>query len=549
MKLQSFLTLLFGLISVIFLSVFFYYPFFSILKDAFSTGENILKAITDSTNLGVWKFTFLEATLSTILTLIIGLPVGYIFGKYNFPLKKFFLSFLTVPFVLPGVFVALGVITVLGPNGLISSILNLPIPESVAFGWIGILYAHVFYNIPLMIHWVSFSIRQSDPEIEEVAKSLGSKGWHKFRRITLPTILPGIIVASLLTFIFCFLSYPVVTILGGISLRTMEVNIASTYKTFPLTGKSMAASLAFIQFMIMIVFVYFYMRSLKVMTEKRKVGRSETLKKLPELSKSSIKILITFYLAFLFLFDALIFIGILNKSLRDSYTNLLTLNNFVSVFSYIPSRFLGVEPSRAIFNSLFFAISSVYITSILAVGALLLREKLSKKMLIILDTFIFLPVAASSITLALGIIRGFNMFDVFYSDIWFFIIVTHSIICFPFIMRAFSNARDRVDPDLVDTSRSLGSNRLETLLRVEIPLIFPSIIVGMIFAFSLSIGEFTATNFLWEPQATTMPVAIYRFIAMRQWGPASAMSVILALVCFVSFLIIYRLSEEGTGIF
>jgi thiamine transport system permease protein len=549
MKLQSIPTILFGLISIIFLTLFFYYPFFSILKDAFSVGENIIKGITDSTNLDVWKFTFLEATLSTILTLVIGLPAGYIFGKYNFPLKRFFLSFLTVPFVLPGVFVALGVITVLGPNGLISTVLNLTIPEPVAFGWIGILYAHVFYNIPLMIHWVSFSIRQSDPEIEEVARSLGSKGWHKFRRITLPTIFPGIIVASVLTFIFCFLSYPVIAILGGISLRTMELNIASTYKTFPMTGKSMAASLALLQFLIMIVFVYLYMRSLKSMTEKRKIGRSETLKKLPELSKSSIKVLIIFYLVFLFLFDALIFIGIFNKSLRDSYTNVFTFNNFISVFSFIPNRFLGVEPSRTIFNSLFFAVSSVYITSVLAIGTLMLREKISKRMLIILDTFIFLPVAASSITLALGMVRGFNTLNIFYTDVWFFIILTHSIIGFPFIMRAFSNAKDRVDPDLTDTSRSLGSNRLETLLRVEIPLMLPTIIVGMVFTFSLSIGEFTATNFLWEPQATTMPVAIYRFISMRQWGPASAMSVILALVCFVSFLIIYRLSEEGTGIF
>jgi len=554
MESQSIPIFLFGLISIVFLSVFFYYPFFSILRDAISTArgitvENIMKSIVDLINLNVWKFTFLEATISTVLTLIVGLPAGYIFGKYSFPWKRFFLSFLTVPFVLPGVFVALGVITVLGSNGLISSILNLTIPESIAFGWIGIMYAHVFYNIPLMVHWVSFSIRQSDPEIEEVARSLGSKGWHKFKRITLPTILPGILVASLLTFIFCFLSYPVVAILGGINLRTMEVNIASTYKTFPLTGKSMAASLALVQFLIMIVFVYLYMRSLKSVTEKRKIGRSQTLKKLPGIPKNSIKFFIVFYLVSLFLFDALIFIGILNKSLRDSYTNVFTLNNFISVFSFIPNRFLGVEPFRAIFNSLFFALSSIYITSILAFGALLLREKFSKKTQIILDTFIFLPVAASAITLALGMVRGFNTLDIFYSDVWFFIIVAHSIIGFPFIMRAFSNARDRVDPDLVDTSRSLGAHRLETLLRVEIPLMLPTIIVGMIFTFSLSIGEFTATNFLWEPQATTIPVAIYRFISMRQWGSASAMSVILALVCFVSFLIIYRLSEEETGIF
>ena len=92
MKLQSTLIILFSLISITFLTVFFYYPFFSILKDTFSTGENIIKSITDSINLEIWKFTFLEATVSTVFTLIIGLPAGYIFGKYNFPFKRFFLS-------------------------------------------------------------------------------------------------------------------------------------------------------------------------------------------------------------------------------------------------------------------------------------------------------------------------------------------------------------------------------------------------------------------------------------------------------------------------
>ena len=76
-----------------------------------------------------------------------------------------------------------------------------------------------------------------------------------------------------------------------------------------------------------------------------------------------------------------------------------------------------------------------------------------------------------------------------------------------------------------------------------------SILVGLSFTFAMSIGEFTATNFLWEPKATTMSVAIYRFISMRQWGPASAMSVFVGLVCFISFLIIYKFSEKDVKVF
>jgi len=540
--------ILLGLIPILFMIIFFYFPLASILKDSFSA--NIIQILFDSNNLKIWRFTFIQAILSTIISLAIGLPAGYLFGRYEFRCKRFLLAFLTVPFVLPGVFVALGVITVLGPNGLIAFVINTIIPENIAFGWIGIMYAHAFYNIPLIIHWTSSSLTQSDPEVEEVAKSLGSKGWHKFKRIILPTMLPGIIVGCLLTFIFCFLSFPVVKILGGINLRTMEVHIASTYKTFPLTGKPIAASLALMQFLVMFVFVYLYMRSLKRVTERKRVGRS-AVKKLPNLNETKplVKTLIVVYFGFLILFNSLLFLGIMNKSLRNQFTNTLTLENYNTIFSFVPSRFLGVGPLRSVFNSFFFAFSSVYIAAVLGLCTLFLREKMKGKSSVLFDTFIFLPLTASAITLALGMVRAFHSTDIFYSDVWFFIIIAHSLISFPFMMRAFANAKDRVDPDLIETSRGLGAKRLETFFRIELPLMLPTILIGLSFTFAMSIGEFTATNFLWEPKATTMSVAIYRFISMRQWGPASAMSVLVGLVCFVSFLIIYKLSEEEMRIF
>ncbi len=210
---------------------------------------------------------------------------------------------------------------------------------------------------------------------------------------------------------------------------------------------------------------------------------------------------------------------------------------------------MGVGPFRSIINSLFFAFSSVFIAGILALSTIILREKLKGRILTIFDTFVFLPIAASAITLALGMVRAFHGIELFYTDVWLFIITAHSLLGFPFMIRAFANAKDRIDPDIVETARSLGARRLETLLRIEVPLMLPAIMVGLAFTFAMSIGEFAATNFLWEPRATTMSVAIYRFISMRQWGPASAMSVLVGLICFVSFLVIYRLSEGEMRIF
>ena len=86
------------------------------LKEAFttSTGSFTLnefkKIFNESYNLSVVIFTFKEAFVSALFTLIIGLPGAYIVSHYKFKGKSFLVSLTTVPFVLPSLLVALGFI-------------------------------------------------------------------------------------------------------------------------------------------------------------------------------------------------------------------------------------------------------------------------------------------------------------------------------------------------------------------------------------------------------------------------------------------------------
>ncbi len=81
------------------------------------------------------------------------------------------------------------------------------------------------------------------------------------------------------------------------------------------------------------------------------------------------------------------------------------------------------------------------------------------------------------------------------------------------------------------------------------PLIRRPLLVGALFAFTISLGEFGATVFLVRPEMPTMPIAIYRFLGQPgalNYGQALAMSVLLLLVCVVAFLAIehFRLGGE-----
>jgi thiamine transport system permease protein len=85
---------------------------------------------------------------------------------------------------------------------------------------------------------------------------------------------------------------------------------------------------------------------------------------------------------------------------------------------------------------------------------------------------------------------------------------------------------------------------------VELPIVGRALLVGAVFAFTISLGEFGATALIARPQTPTMPVAIFRFLGqpgLLNYGQALAMSTILMVVCAVGMLAIerFRVGEIG----
>ena len=108
---------------------FFFIPLFFILIDAFLsdagyiTAEFIIDALVNPLNLYFIRFTINQAIISSIITIIVGLPGAYIFAKYRFPGDRILKTILTIPFVLPPIVVVLGFVLLIGPNGILNSLL------------------------------------------------------------------------------------------------------------------------------------------------------------------------------------------------------------------------------------------------------------------------------------------------------------------------------------------------------------------------------------------------------------------------------------------
>ncbi len=219
-----------------FLTVFFFYPLGLILGRSLSAAA-IHTVFTTPTYWRIIAFTTGQATLSTLLTLLVGLPVAYLFARFNFPGKTVFRALVTLPFVMPTVVVAAAFRTLFGSRGLLNVALmaafNLDTPPIQLEQTLTlILLAHVFYNIAVVVRLVGGFWANLNPRLEEAAATLGANRRQQFWEVTLPLLRPPLLSAALLIFIFTFTSFGVILILGGPQFSTIETEIYRQYVTF-----------------------------------------------------------------------------------------------------------------------------------------------------------------------------------------------------------------------------------------------------------------------------------------------------------------------------
>lgn len=524
---------------IVLIVLFLLFPVFSVLISSFVDGDGftfqyIGNILRDGYYYKLFAFTFSQAILSTLVSLIIGIPIGYFFGKYDFKGRKFLLTFFTVPFVLPSVLVGMGFLGIFGEQ------------ESNGAQLILIVLAHAFYNIPLFVHFISSYYKNFDTDIVDAAKTSGSKNFHLLFRVYLPLFLVPILTASLLTFVFCFLSFGVIIILGN--FRTLETQVFSEYRA---GETNLAAALALLQLFVILTIVLLYLFYMRRQTRQEKTittgGAKGELFSFRKIFKKKSHILLIGVLIFGLLLELTPMISILVRSFWNPQTAAFTFENFRTVFTLQVNNYVGTSIPKTMLNTLLFALGSTAIATLLAVitvGAL--GKQRRKKRTISYELITYLPIAISSLTLSLGILQTFIKSDFFNSYPWIFIIISHGLLGYPFVTRALLNGLNTIDPEILDSAKTLGANWTYKLRKIYLPLLLPSIIAGIAFAFGLSIGEFTVANFFYlnNSSIATLTVALYQLRAVRQFGPSNAVGALLMLISYAAFFILEALGAR-----
>ncbi len=144
--------------------------------------------------------------LVTALTVAFGVPLGIIMGKTDMPLRRFFATLFVVPLLIPSYIIAVSWSDLLGREGLLATLLS-PRVTGMISGWlfglpgcVFVLFA-VFLPIPMLLT-MAF-LRTINPRMEEAGRMVCG-WWCVLRGITLPMIMPGILLSAVLVFLLSF---------------------------------------------------------------------------------------------------------------------------------------------------------------------------------------------------------------------------------------------------------------------------------------------------------------------------------------------------------
>lgn len=536
-----------------FLLAFFLLPILSVFRLAAEQASAGVIDAADWARAGrALGFTFWQASLSTILTLLLGLPAAWIFTTFRFPGKSVLRTLSSLPFILPTVVVAAGFTTLIGPRGW----LNLGLMHAFGFEkpplelmntlW-AILLAHVFYNTSIIIRLVGAAWSQLDPRLEQAARVLGASPWKTFRRVTLPLLRPSLFAATLLVFLFDFSSFGVVLLLGGPRFATLEVEIY--IQALHMLNLPLAGLLSVIQLLCTLVMMAVYLR----------LAKGTEIPLFPKLggdgnrSPRSLKewtlvgVVLTVLGAFMAApVGALVFRSFVrleaDRGQREGFQSGFTLDYYSEIFQNRQQSMFYVPPVEAAVNSLVYAAATAAVAlpiGMLAVYALKRRGRLSRW----LDGLIMLPLGTSAVTLGLGFVVTFSGFTT--SPL--LLPLAHSLVALPMVVRTLLPAAISIPPSLRQAAAVLGAAPLRVWSNVDLPIISRAMMVGAVFTFTISLGEFGATTFLARPDRPTLPVAIYRYLSQpggMNYGQALAMATILMAICAACLFIIDRLQER-----
>jgi iron(III) transport system permease protein len=513
----------------ILLLLFVLFPMAHLLERAFvDDGRFTLEPLLSSLGDASHQAAFLNSLLLATLVGVFGTALGFLFAltAVRAGMGRHWLTLLDavalLPLVSPPFTTSISIIFSFGPRGFITHDL-LGLTTGSAYGVWSTTLAETLTYFPIAYLTLRPILAAIDPNLEEMAFSLGGSRWRIFRTVTLPLAVPGFANAFLLLFAASLADFATPLILAGNSFPVLPTQAyLQITGLFDFKGGAVLSLLLLLPAAVVFLLQRHWVGRRTYVTVTGKVGqRSRTRAIAPwagvalVVACATVAVVIAYFYALLVVASLVVAFGANNS---------FTLHHYHVIFT---------EGLPAIRDTLIIAAIGMPLGGFygVLVGYLIARRNFPGRRAMELVAMINYALPGTIVGIAYLI--AFNDPPVALSGGALIIIACYVFRYSPTGIRATVALLQQIDRSIEEASSSLGAGSGETFRRVTLPLISPAFFAGLGVVFIRSMTAISATIFLVSISWTLITVRILENMTEMALGPAAAFSVFVIVVVFV----------------
>lgn len=528
-----------GICAAIPLFLFFVYPLALVVVKSFVTIDGTVglgNYEAAFARRGFWNATWNSLEMSawtTLFSVTIGFIMAYAVHRSSMPCKTFFRLVALVPLLAPSLVQALGLIFLLGRNGLLNRTFDLGIE---IYGFPGLVIANTLYAFPQAFLIMSAALAVSDARMNEASEVLGAGRVRTFFSVTLPSLKFGLISSAFLAFTITITDFGNAMVIGGdyTVLATEIYNQVAGQMNFNL------GAVIGIVLLIPAAVAFFVQRA-----ASRRQFATLTDQAVPLEPKRA-----PWFDGTMFALCALVAIAVL------SVIGIVVYGSFMRLWPYdlsftlrnysidLPGGFTPLWTSVQV--SLIAAILGV----ILVVTITYVVQKVNNRLTRALYFLSILPAAVPGMVLGLAYVFAFNA----PATPLYYLYGTVAILAlcnfYHYHSQGFLTATTslkNISDTFEESSKCLGAGFIRTLRHVVLPLMLPTVIAVAVFFFMRSMVSLSALIFLVTPRLEVASVTIMRLDETGFQSQAAAFSTAVMAVV-LGALILLKLAMKLLGV-
>lgn len=492
---------------------------------------------------------FFIACMTTLLCVLIALPLALLSARYRFPFKGLWNAVILVPLILPPFVGAIGMRAVLGREGMINALFGTDW-DVLGKGRVwGVILVEALHLYPIIYLNATAALANLDPALDEAAENLGAGPVRRFFRIILPLIRPGLFAGGTIVFIWSFTELGTPLMFEYNRVTPVQIflglkEIQTSREPYALTVVLLAASVLFY-----VVGKLIFGRKGYAMYSKASRAAQEV--RLPWWGS----LIATALFAGVTVAAILPHVGVVLTSVAPTYGWYGSVLPEAYTLDHYQTALSDPVSSTSVRNSLILSLMAVVGSVGMGLVAAYLIVRTNVRGRGLLDAMCMLPLAVPGLVMAFGYFAmtltgplpavaglltdlGLGGAARFLQVVgenpnpFLILAIAYAIRRLPYMVRATVAGLEQTSGELEEAAVNLGAGRVEAFRRVVLPLVLGNVIAGGLLVFSFSMLE-VSDSLILAQQSKHYPItkAIYElwnrlgdgaFVAsaMGVWGMA-----------------------------